>query len=148
MRVVVVGGGIAGLAAALRLRDELGAAARITLVDQAGRLGGKLRTEEFAGGYAEAGAEAFVVSDPAAVQLAGRVGLGDAIRHPATGRAALAIAGELVPIPPGTLMGVPADPAAVAHVAAPVDGSRIRTCPVGLSTYQILPPGVNVKPVG
>src|SRR2546423_15430054 len=90
MRVVVVGGGIAGLAAALRLRDELGAAARITVVDQAGRLGGKLRTEPFAGGYAEAGAEAFVVSDPAAVKLAERVGLGDAIRHPATGRAALA----------------------------------------------------------
>jgi protoporphyrinogen/coproporphyrinogen III oxidase len=123
MRVVVVGGGIAGLAAALRLRDELGRAARITIVDQAGRLGGKLRTGPFAGGYAETGAEAFIVTDPAAVQLAGRVGLGDAIRHPATGQAALAIDGDLVPIPPGTLMGVPADPAAVARVAAPVDGA-------------------------
>src|SRR5207253_2800915 len=109
MRVVVVGGGIAGLAAALRLRDELGAAARITVLDQAGRLGGKLRTEAFGDGYSEAGAEAFVVTDPAAIELAGRVGLGDALRHPATGRAALAIAGELVPIPAGTLMGVPAD---------------------------------------
>src|SRR5881398_734719 len=99
MRVVVVGGGIAGLAAALRLRDELGAAARITVLDQAGRLGGKLRTEAFGDGYSEAGAEAFGVTDPAAVELAGRVGLGDALRHPATGRAALAIAGELVPIP-------------------------------------------------
>jgi len=129
MRVVVVGGGIAGLAAALRLRDELGAAARITVLDQAGRLGGKLRTEAFGDGYSEAGAEAFVVTDPAAVELAGRVGLGDALRHPATGRAALAIAGELVPIPAGTLMGVPADPAAVAGVAevgaqADPDGGR------------------------
>src|SRR5437763_12368140 len=129
MRVLVVGGGIAGLAAALRLRDELGAAARITVLDQAGRLGGKLRTEAFGDGYSEAGAEAFVVTDPAAVELAGRVGLGDALRHPATGRAALAIAGELVPIPAGTLMGVPADPAAVAGVAevgaqADPDGGR------------------------
>ena len=129
MRAVVVGGGIAGLAAALRLRDELGAAARITVLDQAGRLGGKLRTEAFGDGYSEAGAEAFVVTDPAAVELAGRVGLGDALRHPATGRAALAIAGELVPIPAGTLMGVPADPAAVAGVAevgaqADPDGGR------------------------
>ncbi len=123
MRVVVVGGGIAGLAAALRLRDELGDAARITVVDQAARLGGKLRTEAFDGEYAEAGAESFVVTDPAAVHLAGRVGLGDALRHPVTGQAALAIGGDLVPIPPGTLMGVPADLAAVADVAAPVPGA-------------------------
>jgi protoporphyrinogen oxidase len=118
MRVVVVGGGIAGLAAALRLREGLGPKAAITVVDQAARPGGKLRTEPFSGEYAEAGAEAFVTTDPAAVLLAERVGLGDALRHPATGQAALAIAGELVPIPKGTLMGVPADPADVASVAA------------------------------
>src|SRR2546423_9058450 len=126
MRVVVVGGGIAGLAAALRLRDELGGAGRITVLDQAGRLGGKLRTEAFGDGYAEAGAEAFVVTDPAAVELAGRVGLGDALRHPATGRAALAIAGELVPIPAGTLMAVPADSPAGGGVAAGTGAGRPR----------------------
>ncbi|OLB64875.1 MAG: protoporphyrinogen oxidase [Actinobacteria bacterium 13_2_20CM_2_72_6] len=119
MRVVVVGAGIAGLSAALRLRDELGAQARITVVDQAARAGGKIFTK----GYLESGAESFIVSDPAAVRLAQRVGLGDALRHPVTGQAALAIGGELVPIPKGTLMGVPADPASVADVAAPVEGT-------------------------
>jgi protoporphyrinogen/coproporphyrinogen III oxidase len=114
MRVVVVGAGIAGLAAALRLRDELGASAHITVVDQATRVGGKI----FSQGYLESGAESFIVSDPAAVRLAERVGLGDALRHPVTGQAALAIQGELVPMPKGTLMGVPADPEAVAGVAA------------------------------
>jgi len=114
MRVVVVGAGIAGLAAALRLRDELGAGAHITVVDQATRVGGKIFTH----GYLESGAESFIVSDPAAVRLAERVGLGDALRHPVTGQAALAIGGELVPMPKGTLMGVPADPAPVARVAA------------------------------
>src|SRR2546423_15084779 len=123
MRVVVVGAGIAGLAAALRLREELGAGAATTVVDQAGRPGGKLRTEPFDGGYAEAGAEAFLTTDPAAVLLAERVGLGDALRHPATGQAALAIGGELLPIPRGTLMGVPADPADLAGVAAPAPGA-------------------------
>jgi oxygen-dependent protoporphyrinogen oxidase len=119
MRVVVVGAGIAGLSAALRLRDELGTRARITVVDQATRVGGKL----FTGEYLESGAESFIVSDPAAVLLAERVGLGDALRHPVTGQAALAFGGELVPIPKGTLMGVPADPATVSGVAEVAAGA-------------------------
>ncbi len=122
-QIVVVGGGIAGLAAALRLRDGLGDRARITVVDQADRLGGKLRTRPFLDGYAESGAETFLTSDPAAVRLAERVGLGDALRHPSTTQAALAIDGELRPIPSGTLMGIPADGALVAEVAAPVAGA-------------------------
>jgi oxygen-dependent protoporphyrinogen oxidase len=121
-RIVVVGGGIAGLSAALRLRDGLGARAHVTVVDQADRLGGKLRTRQFPWGYAEAGAETFLTSDPAGVELARRVGLGDALRHPEPVPAALAIDGELVPIPRGTLMGLPADPASVADLA-PVTGA-------------------------
>src|SRR6266511_230198 len=105
MRVVVTGGGIAGLAAALRLREGLGRAARITVVDHAARLGGKLRTEAFGDGYAEAGAEAFLVTDPAVVELAHRVGLGAALRHPAPVPAALAVGGELRPLPRGVYAG-------------------------------------------
>src|SRR2546429_8810272 len=111
--VAIVGGGIAGLAAALRLREELGPDARITVVEGAGRLGGKLRTEPFAGGPLESGAETFLMRDPdgspsAAVRLAQRVGLGEAVRNPATTRAALAIAGGLRPIPPNTPIGATA----------------------------------------
>src|SRR5256714_4994824 len=120
MRVVVVGAGIAGLAAALRLRDELGAGAHITVVDQATRVGGKIFTH----GYLESGAESFIVSDPAAVRLAERVGLGDALRHPVTGQAALAIGGELGPIPKGPLLGVPADPGPGEPVAAAAPGAH------------------------
>ncbi|ROT32920.1 protoporphyrinogen oxidase [Micromonospora sp. HM5-17] len=124
VRVAVVGGGIAGLAAAVRLRDRLPAGARITVYEQSGALGGKLRTGSLAGATVEFGAESFLVRDPAggdsaAVALARRVGLGDALVHPATGRAALAIGGELRPVPPGTLVGVPGDLAAVAAVARP-----------------------------
>lgn len=123
-RIAVVGGGIAGLAAAVRLRDRLPADTRITVYEQSGTLGGKLRTGSLAGSSVEFGAEAFLVRDPAggdsaAVALARRVGLGDALVHPATGRAALAIGGELRPIPPGTLVGVPGDLAAVTTVARP-----------------------------
>jgi protoporphyrinogen/coproporphyrinogen III oxidase len=122
VEIAVVGGGIAGLAAALRLRDTLGPDAGITVIEQAGRLGGKLRTEPFAGGYLEAGAETFLMRDPSgapspAAALAERVGLAGAVRHPAVGHAALAVAGALRPIPARTLLGVPADPSTVDGVA-------------------------------
>jgi protoporphyrinogen/coproporphyrinogen III oxidase len=144
MRVVVVGGGIAGLSAALRLREGLGSRAEITVVDRADRLGGKLWTGPFGPAPLEAGAESFLVRDPdgdpsAAVRLAERVGLGDALRHPTTGQAALAIDGELRAIPAGTLMGIPADPAAVSGVVARVpDADRDEGHPV-------LAPGADVS---
>jgi oxygen-dependent protoporphyrinogen oxidase len=120
--IAVVGGGVAGVAAALRLRDRLGPAARVTVVEQSGRLGGKLRTTGFAGGVLEAGAETFLMRDPdggpsPAARLVERVGLAGALRHPATARAALAIDGRLRPIPAGTFMGVPAEPSTVDGVA-------------------------------
>ncbi|MBO0869796.1 MAG: FAD-dependent oxidoreductase, partial [Micromonosporaceae bacterium] len=123
VRVAVVGGGIAGLAAAQRLRDRLGDRLELVLVEQAARLGGKLHTGELAGAITEAGAESFLVRDPdggssAAVRLAERVGLGGALRHPARVPAALALDGRLVPVPGGTLMGVPGDPAGLGEVAS------------------------------
>jgi len=136
--IVVVGGGITGLSAALRLRDELGPQARITVVDQADRLGGKLHTRPFHGGYAEAGAETFLTGDPAAVRLAERVGLGEALRHPEPVPAALAVDGHLRPIPRGTLMGVPADPATVADLA-PVTGTDRD------EGHPVLAPGADVS---
>ena len=123
VEIVVVGGGIAGLAAALRLRDRLGDAAELTVVEQSDRLGGKLHSTPFADGVLESGAETFLMRDPdgtpsPAARLVERVGLTGALRHPATTRAALAVAGRLHPIPAGTLMGVPADPSTVDGLAA------------------------------
>jgi protoporphyrinogen/coproporphyrinogen III oxidase len=127
-RVAVVGGGIAGLAAAQRLRERLGDRLDLVLVEQSTRLGGKLRTGELAGAVTESGAESFLVRDPdggpsAAVRLAGQVGLAGALRHPAPVPAALALDGRLVPIPGGTLMGVPGDPAGLGEVAAASPGT-------------------------
>ncbi|MBE1488094.1 protoporphyrinogen oxidase [Plantactinospora soyae] len=124
LRIAVVGGGITGLAAAVRLRDRLPPDTTITVYEQSGDLGGKLRTGSLAGSTVEFGAEAFLVRDPAggnsaAVALARRVGLADELVNPATGRAALAIGGELRPMPPGTLVGVPGNLESVATVARP-----------------------------
>jgi oxygen-dependent protoporphyrinogen oxidase len=108
-----VGGGIAGLAAAVRIRDRAPRDTEIIVYEQSGVLGGKLRTGELAGTTVERGAESFLVSAPdgaesAAVRFARRLGLDDALVHPAAGQAALAVGGKLEPIAAGTLMGVPA----------------------------------------
>src|SRR6185503_6371561 len=73
--VTVVGGGISGLVAAYRLRQLLGPAARITLIEQTDRLGGKLRTVVLAGIRYDVGAEAFLNRRPEAVALATELGL-------------------------------------------------------------------------
>lgn len=123
-RVAIVGGGITGLAAAVRLRDRAPAGTEITVYEQSGRLGGKLRTGELAGGPVEFGAESFLMRDPAggesaAVTLARRLGLAGAIVHPTVGQAALVVDGGLRPVPGGTLVGVPGDLDKVAAVARP-----------------------------
>ncbi|MGK5443049.1 protoporphyrinogen oxidase [Micromonospora sp. URMC 105] len=133
-RVAVVGGGIAGLAAAVRLRDRAPAGTEITVYEQSGALGGKLRTGELAGQPVEFGAESFLMRDPAggesaAVALIRRLGLAEQIVHPTVGQAALAVDGGLRPVPGGTLVGVPGDLEQVATVAQPAadadrDGGR------------------------
>ena len=108
--VVVVGGGVAGTAAAWFLRraagpDELD----ITVLESSPRLGGKLRTVELAGVPVDTGAEAILNRRPEGVDLARAVGLGDLVRYPETSSAGLWSRGALRPIPAGTVTGVPAD---------------------------------------
>jgi oxygen-dependent protoporphyrinogen oxidase len=58
-RVVVIGGGISGLAAANRLL-ELHPALHLTLLEASGRLGGTLHTEERDGFLLERGPDSFI----------------------------------------------------------------------------------------
>lgn len=127
-RALVIGGGISGLAAALRLRELGGPELDIVVVDRAEHLGGKLRTGQIADTPVELGAETFLVRRPEAVRLAGKVGLAEAVTHPAGLPAALAVDGELRPIPKGTLLGVPGDFDAVAAtgVLSPEGLARMR----------------------
>ena len=116
-RVLVVGGGITGLAAAHRLRERLGPDAEIIVAEQSMRLGGKIHTVDFAGRPVETGAESLLAARPEAIALARAVGLGDALVYPSALKPALSLGGELVDFPAGHMMGIPGDPADVAAVA-------------------------------
>ncbi|MEY9964605.1 oxygen-dependent protoporphyrinogen oxidase [Streptacidiphilus sp. MAP12-16] len=109
--VVIVGGGIAGLAAAARLAGADGAvpSARVTLVEADTRLGGKLHAGRIEGIPVDLGAESMLARRPEGVALARAVGLGEALQPPATAKAAIWTRGELRPMPTGHLMGVPGD---------------------------------------
>ena len=73
-RIVVIGGGISGLAAAHRL-TELKPPSRVTLIEASARLGGTIRTDERDGFLLERGPDSFISEKPEAVALAKRLGL-------------------------------------------------------------------------
>lgn len=119
---VVIGGGIAGLAAAHRL---VATGLRVTLLEATARLGGKLMTGEVAGVQVDLGAESVLARRPEAVDLAGAVGLAGRLQPPATATASLWTRDALRPMPKGHVMGVPGDPAALGGVLSPEGLARI-----------------------
>src|SRR5262245_9557500 len=113
-RIVVVGGGIAGLAVAERLANAGGEAIDLEVREADKRVGGKLKTSPFAGRDAvDEGADAFLARVPAGVGLAGRVGLGDSLTSPTDARASVWHDG-LHTIPDGLMLGVPGGVAGLA----------------------------------
>jgi oxygen-dependent protoporphyrinogen oxidase len=104
--VVVVGGGIAGLAAAQRLASAADGEARITLLEAEERLGGKIRTETFGGRPLDVGAEALLARVPAGLELCGELGLAGDLVTPASDQA-FVWSDRLHPLPPRLLAGVP-----------------------------------------
>jgi oxygen-dependent protoporphyrinogen oxidase len=105
--VVVVGGGVAGLAAAHVLQRDGGPGLRVTVLEGSDRLGGKLRVSDLAGVPVDEGAESLLLRRPEAAALAADAGL--TLEPAATTSARLWSRGEMRPLPPGTVMGIPAD---------------------------------------
>lgn len=111
--VVVVGGGISGLAAAWRLTR---AGARVTVLEQADRFGGKLWSAPLGEVEVDLGAEAFLARRPEAVGLVAELGLTARLVHPVTTAANVFSRGGLHPLPPATLMGAPTRPDGLAGI--------------------------------
>ena len=118
-RLLVIGGGIAGLAAA---RAGLDAGLAVTLLEAGPGYGGKLVLGHVAGNTVDLGAESILARRPEGVALAKAVGLTEDVVHPATTAAGIWSRGELHPLPAGQLMGVPGDLRALS--ASGVLGSR------------------------
>jgi oxygen-dependent protoporphyrinogen oxidase len=110
--VVIVGGGIAGLAAAFFLRDE---PVRVTVLEGSSRLGGKLSVSEIAGIAVDEGAEALLVTRPEGTGLIAEVGLAGDRVAPGTTSSAIWTLGALHPLPRRQFMGVPSDLAELAR---------------------------------
>jgi len=80
MRLVVVGGGVTGLAAAHRaveLARERGIALELVLLEARERLGGTIATERAGGFLVEAGPDSFLSEKPWALALCRRLGIED-----------------------------------------------------------------------
>jgi protoporphyrinogen/coproporphyrinogen III oxidase len=112
-RVAIVGGGVAGLAAAYQLarlaRD--GAAVQVVLFESSTRLGGIVETVREGGFVIECGPDAWVTEKPWARELAEELGLGDEVMasNDVGRRTYVLIDKKLQAIPDGMRMMVAAD---------------------------------------
>ena len=107
-RVVVVGGGVAGLTAAHRL-TRAAAAPAVTVLEADARVGGKVRSVRVGGLDLEAGADSFVARKPWAVDLCRELGLGRELIAPGASGAWLWTQAGLVRMPRDAAFGIPGD---------------------------------------
>lgn len=102
-RVVVVGGGIAGLACAYELHKG---GAQVTVVEK-DKLGGVIRTERHGGLLIEGGPDSFLTQKPWAKELCDEIGLSDALIPSKSGRVYVWWKDRLHAMPPGVFLTVP-----------------------------------------
>ncbi|SFN53013.1 protoporphyrinogen oxidase [Actinomadura madurae] len=121
---VVVGGGIAGLAAARMLARG---GVRVTVLEGSPRIGGKLRVSEIAGIPVDEGAESMLARRPEGLDLVRDLGRSGDLVNPGTTSSAIVSRGSLRPIPAGQVMGVPSDLKALAasQVLSPAGLARV-----------------------
>ena len=108
MRVAVIGGGVAGLAAARRL-EALALEAAVSLVERDVVLGGKIRTDRLDGFVVETAPDSFLSRKERGVGLCRELGLGDELiaRRPEHRGSFVRRGDELHPLPEGLTGMIP-----------------------------------------
>jgi oxygen-dependent protoporphyrinogen oxidase len=111
-RIVIVGGGIAGLSAAYAAQEkgkQLVFPPRVTLLEAGPRLGGKIQTERVDGFVIEGGPDTFLATKPWAVSLCKKLGLETRLHgtNPDERNTYVLRNGRLHPLPDGLAMMVP-----------------------------------------
>ena len=111
MRVAIVGGGIAGLAAAYELEKARAAGADVEyrLIESRDRLGGSLASENVNGVVLEQGPDSFLSEKPAGAELCRELGLGDQLvpSNDANRKTYIVVKNRLVPLPDGLMFLIP-----------------------------------------
>lgn len=110
--VVIVGGGITGLAAAYYIQKksrEAGKPVRYTLLERAPTLGGKIVTQQLDGFVVEGGPDCFLTRKPWALNLCRELGLEDELLGTNEERRKIYVlsGGRLHPLPEGVMLIVP-----------------------------------------
>jgi oxygen-dependent protoporphyrinogen oxidase len=106
MRTAIIGGGIAGLAAAYELEK---AGAEFTLFEAGSRLGGVISSATVAGSALEDGPDSFLTEKPAAAELCRELGLGDELipSNDAQRKTWILVGKRLVALPDGLMFLIP-----------------------------------------
>ena len=109
-KVVVIGGGITGLAAAFYLQKqsrENSLPIEVILVEGSPRLGGKVQTVVKDGFVIERGPDSFLERKTSAARLAKEVGMDHQLVNNTAGKSFVLVRDKLFPMPGGSIMGVP-----------------------------------------
>jgi oxygen-dependent protoporphyrinogen oxidase len=111
-RVVVIGGGLSGLAAAHRIHERsesLRLPIDLKVLEAKDRLGGVIGTTRFDGFTLEEGPDSFITNKPWGLDLCQRLGLGDALvaTDPSHRRSFVVRKGRLAPVPEGFVLMAP-----------------------------------------
>lgn len=121
-RVVVVGGGVTGLAAAFRLRDE---GVEVVVLERDPAPGGKVRSAEVGGLALEAGPDSLLARKPWAVDLVRALGMGEDLIPASPAPAHIWTRSGLHRFPAGPL-GISTDPWELARWGGMTPAARLR----------------------
>src|SRR5437899_696074 len=106
-RVVIVGGGIAGLATAYELNRG---GVPFVLFESALRAGGVILSEELDGFTIDAGPDSLLVQKPDGIKLCQEIGLGERLVSTKPPRLAyIQRGGQLHALPAGSILGIPTE---------------------------------------